>query len=243
MKYNHSYKRNQSFSNTTMTNRKPLQTEPIEHEEMSFLEDHGYSPSLRVVNLLPVNVDDDGESSGIDEELFRKTIIALNFLEKIDGEKPIKFYLSSDGGNWNSALALYDRIRACPCPTTIEAYGEVSSAAPVVLQAADKRLIAPNSTIVIHDTMVSTEKEARNLEALARYSGQVDRKRMYEILAQRSKYPTSYWKEICAKETFFTAKKALAYGLVDRLIEPSEIVNPDYPRFHHVQKIQQRKKK
>ena len=87
--------------------------------------------------------------SEINEETAEKFIKSLHILDNHKtGTVTIK--LSSEGGCVSSGFAMYDAIRAMKNHVRVIVYGECSSMATVVLQAADERCLMPNSFLMIH---------------------------------------------------------------------------------------------
>lgn len=93
--------------------------------------------------------------------------------------------------------------------------------------------MAPHATLMLHDGSVSAgmEENTRDVESWGRFSARVERPRMYEILARRSRYSPKHWKEVCKQDFYLTAKKALSYRLIDDVLAPTSEVDPSRPRF------------
>ena len=216
-----------------------LETEPPDDEaphaeELATLFDYGISVEQRRIYILSQKTDPDGNESGIDVALVAYVTRALDFLEGLSRDEEISFVLSSPGGGWDEALAIYDRIMLCPCPTVMTVFGAAYSGAPIILQAADRRLITPRATLLIHDGSIMApggEENTRDVEAWGRFSSRVERPRMYDILSRRSKYTSRQWKEFCKQDFYLTAKKAIDFRLVDAILDPRNEVNTDRPRF------------
>lgn len=66
------------------------------------------------------------------------------------GTTEIELMLSSEGGDINSGLALYNFLRVIPVPLTTVNIGSVESIAVIVYLAGDKRLAVDNSRFLIH---------------------------------------------------------------------------------------------
>lgn len=77
----------------------------------------------------------------------------LRFLDSVD-DKGILIHLNSDGGSFSDGMAIYDAIRTAKSHITILAYGEASSMASVILQAADLRILMPSCYLMIHNSSV-----------------------------------------------------------------------------------------
>ena len=96
--------------------------------------------------------DDESLAAGIDHRLSErviKALIALD-LQAPEGDKPITILLNNCGGDVYHGLAIFDAIMSCRNNVTILVYGAAFSMAAIVLQAADHRVMAPNSRLMIH---------------------------------------------------------------------------------------------
>lgn len=91
---------------------------------------------------------DSGES-GVDHILAERFIKNMHLLESISKE-PITIILNNPGGDWYHGIAIYDAIKSSECYVTIIVYGHAMSMGSVILQAADKRIMAPNARLMIH---------------------------------------------------------------------------------------------
>ena len=61
------------------------------------------------------------------------------------------------GGDWNDGMAIYNAIALSPCHITILGYANVCSMSSIILQAADVRLLMPDTDFMIHFGEMSTE--------------------------------------------------------------------------------------
>lgn len=162
---------------------------------------------------------DSEDGSGVGPKMAEKTIKGLHLLETADASKPITIIMNSMGGSWYDGMAIYDRIRASPCPVIIKVYGSCMSMATLILQAADERVLLPNTTFMIHDGSDYFQGEAKSFEAWGKNSAKL-RERMYEIYAEGSKHDTSFWKKKCASDFIINAEEAVEFGLADKVEYP-----------------------
>jgi ATP-dependent Clp protease protease subunit len=152
----------------------------------------------------------------VDSDMYDTLITALTLMEK-DG-KEIIIELNSPGGDWYSGVAIYDRLRSSQCPITIRVSGMAMSMGSVILQAGDKRLITPNSTVMIHDGSDVAVGTPDNVLEWAKHGKDIC-DRMYKIYAEASGKTESYWKKRCKKDSIYSADDAIKYGLADGFIE------------------------
>jgi ATP-dependent Clp protease protease subunit len=145
-----------------------------------------------------------------------KVIKALHLLIAADSTKEIRIIMNSSGGNWTDGMAIYNAIKACPVHVTIEVYGSCMSMATVILQAADERVLHPDTTFMVHDGHEEISGSPKTVEAWAKRSKYV-RKRMYEIYAERSKKSVSFWEKRCTSDLILSSQEAVDMGLADKV--------------------------
>lgn len=148
--------------------------------------------------------------------LLAERVIKALLLLSAHKEEPIKIILNTMGGCWHNGMAIYDAIKANPCHVVVEVMGSAMSMGSVILQAADERVLHPNATVMIHDGSEFFQGHARNMEVWGAQS-KVVRKRMYEIYAERSGKPVTYWEKRCTIDYVLTAAEAVQEGLADKI--------------------------
>ncbi len=200
-----------------------------------------FNPDTRTVYLLSIDTDSEGNESCIGAAAHSYLTKALDYLEGQNSDE-ITFILNSPGGSWNDALGIYDRLLRCPCPTKMEVYGSVFSGAPVILQAADRRLMSSNSTMLIHNGSISLgNEETLNAEQWADFSKRIERPRMYRILSRRSIYTQKEISDKCKEgDWFLTPSEALKAGFIDKIISPKDYgADNKFARFSYKRKENQ----
>jgi len=163
-------------------------------------------------------ISDHEDGTGVGPLMAEKVIKALHLFVAANPseEATIKIIMNSKGGSWDDGMAIFDAIIACPCHVIIESYGSCMSMATVILQAADERILHPNSTFMVHDGSDYFEGESKNFEAWGKHSHYI-RGRMYEIYSEASEKDETFWRKKCATDFIVTAKEAVELGLADRV--------------------------
>ena len=90
-----------------------------------------------------------GSETGVDNFMAEYFIKGLHTLENISVE-PIIVVMNNPGGIWYHGMAIYDAIICSPCKIIIKVYGHAMSMGSIILQAADYRIMMPNSRMMIH---------------------------------------------------------------------------------------------
>jgi ATP-dependent Clp protease, protease subunit len=176
----------------------------------------------------------------IDKDSARQVIERMRELAN-ENSRPITLYLNTAGGNVTDGLAIHDSIREIVsrgCEVTIVVQGMAYSMGSVLLQAASdgRRLAFPHSWMMIHEPAKwagwqSTTAAQQHLERLRQMQDQI-----YQILARRSRRPLKQIIRDTRRTDFYLdARKALAYGLIDAVVESvadAHRTTPAEPRRH-----------
>ena len=103
---------------------------------------------------------DSEEESGVE---FRSAIMFeknVRYLNQISHD-PILVHMHLPGGDWQDCMGIVDTIATSHSKIFILAYGKVESASSILLQAADLRVLMPNTHMLIHYGSLSIEDEHR----------------------------------------------------------------------------------
>jgi len=170
---------------------------------------------------------DEGEP-GVEFVMANKFIKNLNIIMRSSAE-PILIHMKTCGGVWEEGMAIYDAIKSCPNNITILNYTHARSMSSLILCAADKRVMMPNSTFMIHDgtfemggTVKQVYTEVKELEKTndVMYNIYIDKMKESGKLKKRSrKFLWSWLRGNMDKkeEVYFNAKDAVMYGFADEI--------------------------
>lgn len=143
-------------------------------------------------------------------------------LTKTTEIRKLVIFINSPGGDAFSGLALADQIeraKKAGFHVTAHASGIVASAAVPVFAVCSRRLAAPGTIFMVHETSIwkwpgrETASDIRSQNALM----ELLRNRYIEKLTQYSHLDREAWEELEHKTTWFSAEKAKSYGLVDEI--------------------------
>jgi len=90
-----------------------------------------------------------GDEPGVDAFMAESVIKAMYLLETLNSD-PITILMNNPGGDFFHGLAIYDAIQTAKSHCTIKVYGHAMSMGSIILQAADTRIMMPNSKFMIH---------------------------------------------------------------------------------------------
>jgi len=158
----------------------------------------------------------------IDLEQFNRVFKNLHILDATEGT--ITIYINSDGGDLEQAMAIFDAITNCKNYVRMIVFGSASSAASIILQAADERLLSPNSYVMIHAGEEGTEGHP---EIKKRWDAKCLRDNQWmedlyleKIRNKKPKFQRNKLTEMLKFDTILEAKEAVELGLADGIYEP-----------------------
>jgi ATP-dependent Clp protease, protease subunit len=147
-------------------------------------------------------------------------IAQLLFLESEDPEKPIHLYINSPGGDVTAGLAIYDTMHYINAPVATLCAGRAMSMGAVLLAGgeAGMRSALPNSSILIHQPLGGVRGQATDIEIHAKEILRL-RKLLTDMLVSHSGQSYERVSADCERDYFMTAPEALAYGLIDQIVD------------------------
>lgn len=148
-------------------------------------------------------------------------VAQLLYLEAQDPDKDISFYINSPGGSISAGLAIYDTMQYINCDVSTICIGMAASMGAFLLQAGTpgKRMALPNAEIMIHQPLMSgLQGQATDIKI---HADHIVRKRqiLNQIMSQRTGQPLEVIERDTERDNFMSAQEALAYGLIDKVIE------------------------
>ena len=147
-------------------------------------------------------------------------VAQLLYLEAQDPDKDIQFYINSPGGSVTAGMAIYDTMQHIKCDVATICVGMAASMGAFLLSAGTKgkRMALPNAEIMIHQPSAGTQGQITDM-AIHLKRLETIKSRMNEILAENTGKSVEEVTEACERDNFMTAQEALAFGLVDRVLE------------------------
>lgn len=147
-------------------------------------------------------------------------VAQMLYLEAEDADKDISFYINSPGGTITDGLAIYDTMRFIKCDVSTICMGLAASMGAFLLSSGTKgkRFALPNSEILIHQPLGGAQGQATDIKIVADQILKT-RERLNKILAENTGRPIEEINRDTERDNYMTAEEALAYGLVDRVIE------------------------
>jgi len=152
----------------------------------------------------------------------------LLWLEAENPKKEIAMYINSPGGVVTSGLAIYDTMQFIKPPVSTLCIGQAASMGSLLLTAGakDMRFSLPNSRIMVHQPSGGYQGQvtdilihAKEVEALKR--------RLNEIYVKHTGRSYDDIEKGLERDNFMTADVAKDFGLIDRVIESRDSIEPE----------------
>lgn len=146
-------------------------------------------------------------------------VAQMLFLESEDPGKDINLYINSPGGSVTAGMAIYDTMNYVKCDVSTICMGLAASMGAFLLSsgAKGKRLALPNAEIMIHQPSGGARGQATEIQIVAENILKT-KKKLNEILAANTGQTVEKIAEDTERDNFMSAKEALQYGLVDRIL-------------------------
>ena len=156
----------------------------------------------------------------LDETVANLIIAQLLHLEGEDMDRPVSFYINSPGGDMTALFAVYDAMQFLGPPIHTVCVGQAASAAAVLLAAgeAGHRSALPNARILIHQPHGGAQGQSADMEIAVREMVTM-RERMIDVLTERTGQPRDRIRADIDRDFILRGEDAVAYGLVDEVIE------------------------
>ena len=165
----------------------------------------------------------------------------LRYLDLISND-PIIIHMHLPGGDWQDCLAIYDTIKNTKSKTIIVAYAKVESSSGVLLQAANLRILMPNTNFLMHYGSITVDNEHKAALSMIHWSERESEK-MIDMFTEKCVHSKiaedKNWKKMIIKkhivtqlatkrDWMLTADEAVYYGFADGVLGTKKFPNIDY---------------
>jgi ATP-dependent Clp protease protease subunit len=163
----------------------------------------------------------------VDDRVANRLCAQLLLLSAEDPRSDISLYINSPGGSVSAGLAIYDTMRLIPNDVSTLAMGLAGSMAQFLLCAgtAGKRFSLPHAQVLMHQGSAGFGGTAADVEI---YSAQLERTSalMTRLTAEHTGQPPERVEQDSRRDRWFSAEEALAYGMIDHILERVEDIRP-----------------
>ncbi|MFI6427497.1 ClpP family protease [Promicromonospora sp. NPDC050880] len=165
--------------------------------------------------------------SEIDDAVANRVTAQLLLLSAEDQAADISVYINSPGGSIGAGLAVYDTMKLLPNAVSTVAVGFAGSMGQFLLASGThgKRYALPHARIMMHqpaggvdgttsDVVVQAENIRHVKDVVTRLQAEHTGQTVETIAADSE------------RDRWFTAEQALAYGMIDRIVDQVHDVRP-----------------
>ncbi len=156
-------------------------------------------------------IDSYGEYWGVSAKEFAAALAALP-----TDTQEIRLHINSPGGEVFEAVAILNQLRQHRARVVAIVDGIAASAASFLAAGADETIMAPNSTLMVHDAWgicVGNAADMRDLgDLLDKLSDNIA-----SIYSAKAGGSIEDWRSVMLAEAWFTADEAVAAGLADSI--------------------------
>ena len=155
----------------------------------------------------------------VDDNVANSIIAQLLFLDQ-DSDKDITMYINSPGGVVTAGLGILDTMNYVKADVATICIGQAASMGALLLCAGakGKRSILPNSRVLIHQPLGGARGQASDIEIQANEIIRL-KHRLNGIMAEATGKDIEQIKIDTDRDNIMDAEEAVAYGLVDTIIQ------------------------
>lgn len=156
----------------------------------------------------------------INDHVANAVIAQLIFLDHQDSNKDIKLYLNTPGGSVTAGMAIYDTMQYIKSPVSTICVGIAGSMGAVLLAAGEKgkRLVLPNSEVLLHQVMGGVEGQAVEIEITAQHIMKI-KDNLNHIISHHTGQSLKKVEQDTDRDFWLDAEGAKKYGVVDKIIK------------------------
>jgi len=158
----------------------------------------------------------------VDDYSSNLVVAQILHLESADSEKDIHFYINSPGGVITSGMAIYDVMQFVKPDVCTYVMGQACSMGSFLAQAGTKgkRYILPHARHMIHQPSGGARGMQSDIEIQYKEITQM-KKMLTDLYVKHNTAGKTYeqFEKDMDRDTFMSAEEALAYGLVDKIVE------------------------
>ena len=160
----------------------------------------------------------------IDDDVANAIIAQLLFLELNDPEKDIYLYINSPGGVVTAGMGIYDTMQYIKPDVSTICIGQAASMGALLLcsGAKGKRICLPHSRVMIHQPLGGARGQVTDIQIAAKESLRI-KEMTASIIAKHTGHPIEKIHEDTERDNFMEAEEAMAYGLVDQVMNPTAL--------------------
>ena len=156
----------------------------------------------------------------VEDHMANLVVAQLLFLESENPDKDIHLYINSPGGSVSAGLSIYDTMEFIRPDVSTMCIGQAASMGAFLLTggAKGKRMALPHARMMIHQPSGGAQGQASDIEIQANEIIKI-RKKLNALMAVNTGQTEAAIAKDTERDNFMSADEALAYGLIDKVIE------------------------
>jgi len=156
----------------------------------------------------------------VEDHMANLVVAQLLFLESENPDKDIHLYINSPGGSVSAGLSIYDTMEFIRPDVSTMCIGQAASMGAFLLNggAKGKRMALPHARMMIHQPSGGAQGQASDIEIQANEIIKI-RKKLNALMAVNTGQTEAVIAKDTERDNFMSADEALAYGLIDKVIE------------------------
>lgn len=200
-------------------------------DQVVMMQDRWIDLKNRHMWIHGANLDPSDEEPGVEHLMATVVIKNLHALRLDNASKPIIVHLHTCGGVWEEGMAIYDAIKSMPYHVTMVNYTHARSMSSIIFQAADYRIMMPNSYFLFHRGTISMDNEWTTAKSNFEWSSKTV-KTMIDIYVESARESKKFNKMSDNKirsylskqmdkksDVFLTPEEAIEWGFADAILE------------------------
>ncbi|MFD6161526.1 ATP-dependent Clp protease proteolytic subunit [Nocardia sp. NPDC060256] len=162
----------------------------------------------------------------VDDDIANKLCAQILLLTAEDPTKDIALYINSPGGSVTAGMAIYDTMQFAECDIATFGMGLAASMGQFLLTAGTKgkRFALPHARIMMHQPSAGIGGSAADIAIMAEQFAHTKRE-LNELQALHTGKSVEQVAADADRDRWFTAKQALEYGFIDRVISHANQTN------------------
>ncbi|WP_433662844.1 ATP-dependent Clp protease proteolytic subunit [Nocardia sp. CA-128927] len=162
----------------------------------------------------------------VDDDIANKLCAQILLLTAEDPNKDIALYINSPGGSVTAGMAIYDTMQFAECDIATFGMGLAASMGQFLLTAGTKgkRFALPHARIMMHQPSAGIGGSAADIAIMAEQFAHTKRE-LNELQALHTGKSVEQVAIDADRDRWFTAKQALEYGFIDRVISHANQTN------------------
>ena len=161
-------------------------------------------------------------SGEVNDAVASSIVAQMLFLEAQDPDKDIYFYINSPGGVVTAGLSMYDTMNYIKPDIVTICIGQAASMGAFLLSSGTKgkRYALPHARIMIHQPSGGAQGQSTDIQIQAQEIQRL-KDMLNEIMAKNCNKKPKQIEKDTERDNFMSAKEALEYGLIDKVLEKS----------------------